>query len=143
MTTLQAPKDVTKISVEQQEFTISDNGTVTVPDNFVEQLRDIGFRIVPARIVVSKEAADAIAQAAANLGLPTPPVSVVDTPETRAAAAAKVAALAAAANVPPVGQERINGSPLAVVEAAAIADPAERAAALAKLAADAKPKIDF
>ena len=55
---------------------------------FSEILRDIGFRIVPARIVVSKEAADAIAQAAANLGLPTPPVSVVDTPETRAAAAA-------------------------------------------------------
>lgn len=72
MVKMQAPKDVTQISVEQQVFNVDDNGSVQVPDPFVETLRDIGFRIIPGRITVSQEAADAIAAAAAKLNLPVP-----------------------------------------------------------------------
>lgn len=72
MVKMQAPKDVTQISVEQQVFNVDDNGSIQVPDPFVDTLRDIGFRIIPGRITVSQEAADAIAAAAKKLNLPVP-----------------------------------------------------------------------
>lgn len=72
MVTMQAPKGTTQVSVEQQNFTIDDYGKINVPEPFVETLKDIGFRIVPARITVSAEAAEAIAAAAKKLNLPVP-----------------------------------------------------------------------
>lgn len=72
MVNMQAPKGTTQVSVEQQVFDVLENGTVQVPEPFVDALKDIGFRFVPARIVVSAEAAEAIAAAAKKLNLPVP-----------------------------------------------------------------------
>lgn len=133
MITMQAPKGVTQVSVEQQEFTVSENGTIHVPEPFVETLRDIGFRVIPARIVVSPEAAAAIAAAAAKLNLPVPAEVVVIDQATREANLAKVREMGA--GVQDAVGDRINGSPREVVEAAAIEDPVKRAEALAALKA--------
>lgn len=72
MVNMQAPKGTTQVSIEQQVFNVLDNGTVQVPEPFVDTLKDIGFRIVPGRIVVTAEAAAAISAAAAKLNLPVP-----------------------------------------------------------------------
>jgi len=138
MVELTGPADVTQISVEQENFTVNENGNFAVPEVFVSKLVDIGFKRVPARIRVSREAADAIAKSAKELNLPTPPISIDDSPAARAANLAKITADAKAANVPPLEGDRINGSPREVVEAASIADPIERKAALDALAEKAR-----
>lgn len=91
MVNMQAPKDVTQISVEQQVFNVDANGRVQVPEPFVDTLRDVGFRILPARIVVSAEAAEAIEAAAKKLGMPVPQEMKVEKPTLVPAASDKPA----------------------------------------------------
>jgi hypothetical protein len=143
MATMRAPQGVTQVSVEQQNFQVKPDGTVAVPDNFVAKLKEIGFQEVAQRIAVSPEAAAAIAAAAAKLNLPDPGLTktIQPTPEQIAANVASLKAQADAANVPQVpAGERINGSPREVVEANAIADPAERQKALDALSQSARQK---
>jgi|GEM_PF-2167896 hypothetical protein len=145
MATMRAPEGVTQISVEQQNFQVKDDGTVVVPDNFADRLKEIGFTHAPTRIAVSPEAAAAIAEAAAKLGLPDPSLSMTKTveltPEQIAANVAAVKAQSDAADVPFIGEAaRINGSPREVVEAAAIEDPVERQNALDALSQTARQK---
>jgi hypothetical protein len=148
MATMRAPEGVTQISVEQQNFTVKEDGTVSVPDNFADKLKDIGFTHAPTRIAVTAEAAAAIAEAAAKLGLPDPSLSMTKTveltPEQIAANVAAVKAQSDAANVPSIPEgERINGSPRELVEALAIEDPDERQKALSALAQLGRPKSDL
>lgn len=81
MVNMQAPKGVTQVSVESQTFEVDDKGTVRVPETFVETLKDVGFRFVPSRIVVTQEAHDAIKAAAKKLNLPMPEAIHVPNPE--------------------------------------------------------------
>lgn len=68
-TRMQAPKGISQVTVEQQNFKVNKDGFVTVPDPFVGKLKDIGFKVGPFVVEVSAETAAAIkatAAAAAN-----------------------------------------------------------------------------
>lgn len=65
MIKMYAPKDVTQVTVQTQNFKVSKDGTVTVPEAFEVELRAIGFKS-GGSITVSDETAAAIKNTAAQ-----------------------------------------------------------------------------
>lgn len=79
MVKMYAPKGITQVTVEQQNFKVDKDNSVTVPDNFVPKLRDIGFKVGPLTATVSTSTAAALKGAAAKATTqPAAPVAPAD-----------------------------------------------------------------